>query len=92
MSAPSTRDPKEIHTSQITRGLNCPSKLERAGCEQRGRAHRRCAPAKREDGEVPGQDRDAKDAKVAATRGCARLGDYSEPPPKRRRTTPVEIQ
>ncbi len=49
-------------------------------------------PLQREDGEVPGQDREAKNAKLAATRGYARLGDYSEPPPKRRMTMPVETQ
>ena len=49
-------------------------------------------PYKGEDAEVPGQARDAKNAKLAATRGYARLGDYSEPPPKRRKTMPVETQ
>ena len=40
----------------------------------------------------PGQDRNAKNAKLAAIRGYACQGDYSEPPPKRRMTMPVEIQ
>ena len=31
-------------------------------------------------------------AKLAAIRGYTRLGDYSEPPPKRRMTMPVETQ
>jgi len=38
--------------------------------EAKGEAQRCCAPTKR-DGEVPGQDRDAKNAKLAATRGYA---------------------
>ena len=50
------------------------------------------APLQGEDSEVSGQDRDVKNAKLAVTRGYARLGDYSEPPPKRRMTMPVEIQ
>jgi hypothetical protein len=102
MSVPSTREPQEIPASQIIRGLNAvdsrahgkrlPFKAGACGMKAKGRAQRCCAPAKREDGEVPDQDRYAKNAKLAATRGCAHLGDYSEPPPKRRMTMPVETQ
>ena len=83
MSVPSTGEPQKIPVSQVTRGLSAGLLFLKATTpesrsvrdESEGEGRSGGAPLQRKDGEVPGKDRDAKNAKLAATRGYARLGD-----------------
>jgi hypothetical protein len=100
MSVPSTREPQKIPVSQITRGPNagsfvppdsCPSKQERAD-ESEGEGRNGAARYKDKMARFPVRTGTQRTRNSPATCGYARLDDYSEPPPKRRMTMPVEIQ